>query len=134
MSDEQLLLAISDMLDQKFDERLDSFDKRLDSFDKRLDSFDERLVSVERRLDSFDERLVSVEGRLAPVEKELVSINNRLDRIESDTSALQAGQRDIRKDMREIHAKINETYDIALEAFGTSIENRTWLEKSKLPI
>lgn len=85
MNNDQLLLAISDVIDRKFDERF------------------------------------------AP-------INNRLERIESETSALRAGQREIRKDLKAVNTKVSDTYDIALEAFGTSMENRTWLENSKLPI
>ena len=123
MNNEQLLAAISDMLDQKLESSFSDFmDRKFEStlsdlFDQK---FDEKLAPLNKRMDSFDERLIS--------------INNRLERVESETSALRAGQRDIRKDLREINAKVNETYDIALDAFGTSMENRTWLEKSKLPM
>ena len=43
-------------------------------------------------------------------------------------SALKAGQLEIRKDMKELDRKITDTYNLALDAWGTSMENRVWLE------
>ena len=122
MNYEKLLADISDIIDKKFDEK---FDQKFD------EKFDQKLAPINQRLDSFDEKFDRLDQKF---DEKLAPIYNRLDRLESETSALRAGQRDIRKDLREINAKVNETYDIALDAFGTSMENRTWLEKSNIPI
>ena len=61
----------------------------------------------------------------------LQPINNRLDKIESDISALKVGQRELKKEMREVKDKVSDTYDLALEAWGQSTENRTWLENNQ---
>lgn len=90
MQDNELLQAISDMMDKKLDERL-------------------------------------------------TPINTRLEKLEADTSALKAGQnrivekqRELRQDIKKLDDKISNTYDLALDAWGTSTENRTWLESDKL--
>ena len=56
-------------------------------------------------------------------------INNRLDKIESEVSALKQGQLDIRKEIKQVDKRVSDTYNLALEAWGTSTENRKWLEK-----
>ncbi len=104
MQDNELLQAISDMMDKKFDERLTPINTRLDNMDTRLDNMD-----------------------------------IRLEKLEADTSALKAGQnkivekqRELRQDIKRLDDKITNTYDLALDAWGTSTENRNWLENEKL--
>ena len=85
MSDNELLLAMSEKMDQK----LQPINNRLDNMDSRLDSME-----------------------------------NRLDKIESDVSVL-------KKEMRVVKDKVSDTYELALEAWGQSTENRTWLERNQ---
>lgn len=85
MESNELLQAISDMMDKK----LEPINDRLDKMDGRLDKMD-----------------------------------NRLDKIESNVSALKVSQRAIKD-------KVTDTYNLALEAWGQSTENRHWLENEK---
>lgn len=85
MSDNELLLAMSDMMDQK----LQPINSRLDKMDSRLDQMD-----------------------------------GRLDKLESDVSML-------KREMRVVKDKVSNTYNLALEAWGQSTENRTWLEHNQ---
>lgn len=104
MQDYELLQAISDMMDKKLDERLSPINTRLDNMDSRLNNMD-----------------------------------SRLEKLESDTLALKAGQnrivekqRELRQDIKKLDDKVTNTYDLALDAWGTSTENRNWLENDKL--
>ena len=81
-----------------------------------------RLDKVDKRLDGIDERLDGVEGRLDKLE-------NRVDKLDSEVSALKSGQLEIRKDLKALDRKISDTYELALDAWGQSTENRTWLER-----
>lgn len=102
-----LLVPINDRLD-KMDGRFDGIDKRLDEMDDRFDRMDKRLDGMDKRLDSTD---------------------SRLDKIESEVSALKSGQLDIRKELKNLDRKVSTTYELALDAWGNSTENRKWLEK-----
>ena len=62
------------------------------------------------------------------MDEKLQPINNRLDKLESEMSSLRAGQISIRKELKEVHHKVADTYDLALDAWGKSTENRNWLE------
>ena len=108
------LMAISNLMDRK-----------LHPINSRLDSIESRLDKIECRLDKVESRLDKVEGRLDKVE-------SRLDHLESDMSAMKVGQAELRQHLKEIDQKVSETYQLALDAWGTSIENRNWLETSRL--
>lgn len=97
MDNEQLLQVMSNLLDEKFDEKLKPINSRLDNMESRLDNMD-----------------------------------SRLEKLESDVSALRVGQVDIRKELKKVKHKVSDTYDLALDAWGTSTENRNWIQSDKL--
>lgn len=98
-----IALLIDSRFDQKFDEKLSPINSRLDNIDKRLDNMD-------KRLDNMD---------------------NRLDKLESEISSLKAGQIELKEELRETKHKVTSTYELALEAWGQSTENRRWLESEQ---
>ena len=149
MDGQELLHAISDMLDEKLDagfgtvgkrldgmdarldkveKRLDGVDARLDRVEKRLDGVDAWLDRVEKRLDGMDARLDKVEKRLDKVEKHQDKMELRLEKVESDVSALRYGQREIHRKLEDVSALVESTYKMALDAWGHSTENRKLLE------
>ncbi len=106
------LQAIATLL-QPINNRLDKMDCRFDKMDSRFDKMDNRLDKMDNRLDKMD---------------------CRLDKIESEVSALKIGQTKLEKQIKEVNHKVSETYTLALEAWGTGTENRTWLENANLKI
>ena len=81
------------------------------------------MKTVNNRLDKMDSRLDGVDSRLDKME-------NRLDKLESEMSALKSGQADIRKDIKKVDKRVSDTYELALNAWGKSTENRKWLESA----
>jgi len=81
---------------------------------------------IEARMEAgfteISERLGKVEGRLDSVEQ-------RLDKLESDTAALKAGQLSLKKDIKILEQKVQDTYELALEAWGKSTENRAMIQE-----
>ncbi len=80
-----------------------------------------------------------MDKKLTPINTRLDNMDTRLEKLEADTSALKAGQnkivekqRELRQDIKRLDDKITNTYDLALDAWGTSTENRNWLENEKL--
>lgn len=78
--------------------------------------------------DMMDKKLEPINGRLDKMENQLHKIENRLDKMESQVSASRVGQIELRKEIKEVNIKVSETYQLALDAWGTSTENRNWLE------
>lgn len=99
MSDNELLLAMSEMMD-----------KKLQPINNRLDKIETDVSSLKTDVSSLKESNI---------------------KMEADIAALKIGQRELKKDMRVLKDKVSDTYDLALEAWGQSTENRTWLEKNQ---
>lgn len=71
--------------------------------------------------EKLDLLLTKVQG----METEMKGMKKKLDK-------LSLGQLEIRKEIIMLNRKISDTYDVALDALGTSTENREWLEKGTL--
>lgn len=89
MSNEQLLQAISDMMDQKLDEQLEQkldcvLDNKLQPLYTRLDKVDERLDKIDERLDKIDERLDDFYLEFKGFEKDITkSVHKLQDEMET---------------------------------------------------
>ena len=82
----------------------------------------------------LDQKLQPVHNRLDKIENRLDKVEGRLDKVESEVSSLNSGQLELKKGSREILKKVSETYELALEAWGKSTENRVWLDGKKLKL
>ena len=80
----------------------------------------------------MDQKIQPIHHRLDCIDGRLDRVDNRLDRLESNVSALKAGQIDLRQCLKEVNLKVSDTYKLALDAWGTSMENRNWLERNVL--
>lgn len=80
----------------------------------------------------MDQKLHPINSRLDGLGNRLDRMESRLDRLESDMSAMKIGQAELRQHLKEVDQKITKTYQLALDAWGTSTENRNWLENSRL--
>ena len=80
----------------------------------------------------MDQKIQPIHHRLDCIDGRLDQVDNRLDRLESNVSALKAGQIDLRQCLKEVNLKVSDTYKLALDAWGTSMENRNWLERNVL--
>lgn len=52
--------------------------------------------------------------------------------LKAKVDKLLLGQLEIQKEMYMLDRKISDTYNVVLDALGTSAENRIWLEKGAL--
>ena len=82
---------------------------------------DQKLQPINGRLDKMDGRLDKMDGRLD-------KMDGRLDKLESEVLSLKTGQASLKKELGEVNHKVSDTYELALEAWGKSTENRNWLE------
>ncbi|MCM1154979.1 MAG: hypothetical protein NC392_06415 [Roseburia sp.] len=88
MTNEEMLLAMEELLDRKLEEKLEEkLDKKLDEkLEEKLDKkFDEKLKPIYDRLDRVDDRLDTIEDRLDTGE-------GRLDRLEADMKYIKVVQ------------------------------------------
>lgn len=84
MTNEELLLAMSEMFDKKMAANLKPIENRLDRMDSRLERTEVRLDRVEERLDRVEERLGGVEEGLNNVRGRVGRVEHKIVRIEVD--------------------------------------------------
>ena len=73
--------------------------------------------------EKLDLLLVGMEGMQGTISDMQVTMEG----MQGDIAALKNGQKEIRKDVKKLTQKVEDTYQIALEAWGLSIENRAQL-------
>lgn len=73
--------------------------------------------------------LYQIDNRLDKIEVRLDDVEMRLDKLEIDTAALKAGQLSLKKDIKVLEQKVQDSYELALEAWGKSTENRFMLQE-----
>lgn len=76
----------------------------------------------------MDDKLKPVHDSLDKMNSRLDKVESRLDKLESQTQALQTGQTEIRKELKKVSDRVEDTYNLALESWEKSTENREWLQ------
>ncbi|MCB6611094.1 hypothetical protein V3C10_14445 [[Clostridium] symbiosum] len=84
---------------------------------------------INERLEVLDTRVEDLDHRMENVERRMESVESRLDKLESDTASLKARQLSLRKDIKILDQKVQGTYELALEAWGKSTENRMLIQE-----
>ena len=85
----------------------------------------EKMDLILSKLTNFDERFDKIESEMQGMKSEMQSMKTKIDK-------LSLGQLEIQKEIYMINRRISDTYNLPLDALGTSAENRTWLEKGTL--
>ena len=72
-----------------------------------------------------NEKLDLILSKLDSIESEMQGMKQKIDK-------LSLGQLEIKKEIIMLNRQISDTYHVALDALGTSAENRKWLETGTL--
>lgn len=86
--------------------------------------FSKRFDGLERRMDGLEQRMDKIELRMDQLELRMDKMELRMDRMESDISALKVAQQNTNKKLAQIAEKVDYTYHLALENWGTLTETR----------
>ncbi|MCI9033207.1 MAG: hypothetical protein HFJ08_03955 [Lachnospiraceae bacterium] len=79
------------------------------------------------KLDLLLTEIQSIKGEMQDMKSKMQSMKEKIDK-------LSMGQLEIKKEIYMLNREISDTYNVALDALGTSAENRTWLEKGALMV
>lgn len=95
MSDHELLLAISNMMDEKLKENLKPIEIRLDKLEDRMCALENRVGALEdemknlgNRVGVLENRVGALENRVGALEDEVKNLGNRVGVLEDETKAL----------------------------------------------
>lgn len=92
MVDNETLLAISDLLDNKLkpiyemqrqnNERFDQIDEKFDRIDERFDRIDKKFEQIDARFERIDERFDQIDARFEQIDKRFEQVDKRLNKID----------------------------------------------------
>ena len=115
MKDNELLLAISNLLDSKLDpinDKINQMSDKIIRIEDRLSNVEDRLSNVEDKIIRMDNRLSDVEGRLTNVEGKIIQMNTSLSRVEDKIIRIELMQEnDLLPRLQNIESCYTSTYE-----------------------
>ncbi|MDE7246701.1 MAG: hypothetical protein K2N43_02305 [Lachnospiraceae bacterium] len=81
MDEQGLILALSDLLDEK----LGGLEQKVDGLEQKVDGLEQKVDGLEQRMDGLEQSMESVQGRVTRIEVDLLENNviPRLNTIEA---------------------------------------------------
>lgn len=80
-----------------------------------------------QKLDLILSEITDMKGHMSHMDGEINGLKDEIARMNGEINGLKNGQRQIRMDVRNVANRLEDTYHLALEAWGNSIENRELL-------
>ena len=114
MTNEELLVAMSNMMDQRLDEKLEPLKKD-------MSEVKDRVTNIENRVTNIENRVTNIENRVTNIENRVTNIENRVTNIELD----------IENDIRPGIITLCDAYGTQFDRYSISIESH---EKMKTDI
>lgn len=114
MTNEELLVAMSNMMDQRLDEKLEPLKKD-------MSEVKERVTNIENRVTNIEDRMTNIENRVTDMETQITNIKDRVTNIEID----------IENDIRPGIITLCDAYGKQFDRYSISIESH---EKMKTDI
>ncbi len=80
--DNELLIAIENLLDRKLDEKLGRIDHRMDRFEERMDRFEVKLDKLETNVEYLNDKVDNLEVNVGKLNEQVSSMDVRLKCVE----------------------------------------------------
>lgn len=114
MTNEELLVAMSNMMDQRLDEKLEPLKKD-------MSEVKDRVTNIENRVTNIENRVTNIENRVTNMETQITNIKDRVTNIELN----------IENDIRPGIITLCDAYGKQFDRYSISIESH---EKMKTDI
>lgn len=132
MSDNELLLAISNMIDpiredvQEIKSRVRSIENRVEKIENRVERIENRVENIENRVERIENRVERIENRVERIENRTESIENRVKKMEI------VQENEILPRLNTIESCYTSTYDRykdSVDGYGTMKQDITIIKK-----
>lgn len=126
MTNEELLVAMSNMMDQKLGSTVSDMmdqklDEKLEPLKKDMSEVKERVTNIENRVTNIEDRVTNIENRVTNMETQITNIKDRVTNIELN----------IENDIRPGIITLCDAYGTQFDRYSISIESH---EKMKTDI
>ena len=135
MTNEELLVAMSNMMDQRLDEKLEPLKKDMSEVKDRVTNIENRVTNIENRVTNIENRVTNIENRVTNIENRVTNIENRVTNIENRVTNIENRvtniELDIENDIRPGIITLCDAYGTQFDRYSISIESH---EKMKTDI
>lgn len=99
---------------------------------EKLDLLISEIQGMKSEMQDMKGEIQGMKGEMQDMKGEMQGMKGEMQDMKKKIDKLAVGQLEIKKEIYMLNRKIMDTYNVALDALGTSAENRTWLEKGAL--
>ena len=142
MTNEELLVAMSNMMDQRLDEKLEPLKKdmsevkdRVTNIENRVTNIENRVTNIENRVTNIETQVAKIEDRVTNIETQVAKIEDRVTNIETQVTKIKNRvtniELDIENDIRPGIITLCDAYGTQFDRYSISIESH---EKMKTDI
>ncbi|MBD5493931.1 MAG: hypothetical protein HDR12_06015 [Lachnospiraceae bacterium] len=83
------LLAISRLLDTKFDAKLQPIENQMKRMENRMEKIENQVIRIENRVTGIENQVISIENRVTGIENQVISIENQVTSIENRVTRIE---------------------------------------------
>lgn len=99
---------------------------------EKLDLLLTKVQGMETEMKGMKDEMQGIKDEVQGMKTEMQDMKDEMQGMKKKLDKLSLGQLEIKKEIIMLNRKISDTYDVALDALGTSTENREWLQKGTL--
>lgn len=128
MTNEELLVAMSNMMDQRLDEKLEPLKKDMSEVKDRVTNIENRVTNIENRVTNIEDRVTNIENRMTKIENRVTNMETQITNIKDRVTNIEI---DIENDIRPGIITLCDAYGMQFDRYSISIESH---EKMKTDI
>ena len=128
MTNEELLVAMSNMMDQRLDEKLEPLKKDMSEVKDRVTNIENRVTNIETQVAKIEDRVTNIETQVAKIEDRVTNIETQVTKIKNRVTNIEL---DIENDIRPGIITLCDAYGTQFDRYSISIESH---EKMKTDI
>ena len=128
MTNEELLVAMSNMMDQRLDEKLEPLKKDMSEVKDRVTNIENRVTNIENRVTNIENRVTNIENRVTNIEDRVTNMETQITNIKDRVTNIEI---DIENDIRPGIITLCDAYGTQFDRYSISIESH---EKMKTDI
>ena len=128
MTNEELLVAMSNMMDQRLDEKLEPLKKDMSEVKDRVTNIENRVTNIENRVTNIEDRVTNIENRVTNIENRVTDMETQITNIKDRVTNIELN---IENDIRPGIITLCDAYGTQFDRYSISIESH---EKMKTDI
>lgn len=97
---------------------------------EKLDFLIDEMKEMRTDMTTIKADMVNMKADMADMKTDMANMKADMAELKLRVTRLESSQSAMKLELLRIDRKISDTYNLALDAWGSSVENRAWLEEN----